>query len=296
MKFIVENWFVIVAIAAVGGSIGYAIYSFVKMPSDKQLNKVREWLLYAVTKAEKELGAGTGKLKLRYVYDMFVARFEWLAKVITAVNNMVGYCQSHRGTFWTNLADSNFDPAQITVPCEADCSSGVAAIVKGAGYRLKNEKLKNVSTACYTGNLRAALKAAGFEVLTDKKYLTSDAYLLEGDILLNDGAHVATNLTNGAKASGGGASQTVPINSNVKLETAKGFNKSLAGTYKVTGAGALNLRSGAGTGKDKKVLTTMQSGETCQCYGYYTDASGVKWLYVAYKNVVGFASSKYLKK
>ena len=77
MKFIVENWFVIVAIAAVGGSIGYAIYS------DKQMNKVREWLLYAVTKAEKELGAGTGKLKLRYVYDMFVARFEWLAKVIT---------------------------------------------------------------------------------------------------------------------------------------------------------------------------------------------------------------------
>ena len=54
-----------------------------QMPSDKQLNKVREWLLYAVTKAEKELGAGTGKLKLRYVYDMFVARFEWLAKVIT---------------------------------------------------------------------------------------------------------------------------------------------------------------------------------------------------------------------
>ena len=51
--------------------------------SHKQLNKVREWLLYAVTKAEKELGAGTGKLKLRYVYDMFVARFEWLAKVIT---------------------------------------------------------------------------------------------------------------------------------------------------------------------------------------------------------------------
>lgn len=44
MKFIVENWFVIVAIAAVGGSIGYAIYSFVKMPSDKQLSKVREWL------------------------------------------------------------------------------------------------------------------------------------------------------------------------------------------------------------------------------------------------------------
>ncbi len=83
MKFITENWFVIVALAALGGAIGYAIYSFVKMPSKKQLEKVREWLLYAVTKAEKELGAGTGKIKLRYVYDMFVARFEWLAKVIS---------------------------------------------------------------------------------------------------------------------------------------------------------------------------------------------------------------------
>lgn len=61
MKFIVENWFVIVAIAAVGGSIGYAIYSFVKMPSDKQLNKVREWLLYAVTKAEKGTGSRNRK-------------------------------------------------------------------------------------------------------------------------------------------------------------------------------------------------------------------------------------------
>lgn len=54
-----------------------------KMPSDKQLNKVREWLLYAVTKAEKELGGGTGQIKLRYVYDMFVARFAWLARVIS---------------------------------------------------------------------------------------------------------------------------------------------------------------------------------------------------------------------
>ena len=119
-----------------------------------------------------------------------------------ANNNLIGYDQSQRGTFWTNLADSNYDPAQITVACEADCSSGVAAIVKGAGYRLGIDALKKVSTACYTGNLRAALKAAGFEVLTESKYLTSDVYLFAGDILLNDNAHVATNLTTGSKASG----------------------------------------------------------------------------------------------
>ena len=83
MKLITENWFMIVALAAVAAGAGCAVYTFVKMPSTKQLEKVREWLLYAVTKAEKELGGGTGQIKLRYVYDMFVTRFTWLAKVIT---------------------------------------------------------------------------------------------------------------------------------------------------------------------------------------------------------------------
>ena len=84
MKFITENWFMIIALAAVAAGAGYAVYTFVRMPSAKQLEKVREWLLYAVAKAEKELGSGTGQIKLRYVYDMFVARFTWLAKTITS--------------------------------------------------------------------------------------------------------------------------------------------------------------------------------------------------------------------
>ena len=33
------------------------------------------WLLYAVTLAEKDLGGGTGKIKLRKVYDMFVEKY-----------------------------------------------------------------------------------------------------------------------------------------------------------------------------------------------------------------------------
>lgn len=83
MNYITENWFVLVGLMAVVAAGGYAIYVFVKMPSDKQLSKVKEWMLYAVTKAEKELGGGTGQIKLRYVYDMFVARFTWLAKTIS---------------------------------------------------------------------------------------------------------------------------------------------------------------------------------------------------------------------
>ena len=83
MNFITENWFVIVAVAAVAGAGGYTVYKFVKLSSEAQKAKVREWLLYAVTMAEKEMGGGTGQIKLRYVYDMFVARFAWLAKVIS---------------------------------------------------------------------------------------------------------------------------------------------------------------------------------------------------------------------
>ena len=41
----------------------------------KQPKKVREWLVYAVTLAEKDLGGGTGKIKLRKVYDMFVDKY-----------------------------------------------------------------------------------------------------------------------------------------------------------------------------------------------------------------------------
>ena len=47
--------------------------------------------------------------------------------------------------------------------------------------------------------MRSALTKAGFQLLTDSKYLTSGDYLLPGDILLNDGHHTATNVTIGKR-------------------------------------------------------------------------------------------------
>lgn len=118
-----------------------------------------------------------------------------------ANNDKIGYDQSQRGTFWQQLKTTpTYDPEAITVPCEADCSSGVAAIVKAAGHRNNVEALKNVSPDLWTGNMRQALKAAGFEVLTDSKYLTSDKYLLAGDILLNEKSHTAVQITDGSAA------------------------------------------------------------------------------------------------
>lgn len=58
-------------------------------------------------------------------------------------------------------------------------------------------KLKDIS-ATYTGNMREAFRQAGFQVLTDSKYLNSDTYLLPGDILLNDVHHTATNISLGS--------------------------------------------------------------------------------------------------
>ena len=120
-----------------------------------------------------------------------------------AKNNLIGYDQNQRTTYWQHLKASNYDPAQITVACEADCSSGVAANVKATGYRLGIQALKDVSVDAYTGNLRAVLKAAGAIVLTASKYLTSDKYLLPGDIMLYEGHHTAINLDMGSNASWG---------------------------------------------------------------------------------------------
>lgn len=125
-----------------------------------------------------------------------------------AQNNLVGYDQNQRGTYWQHLKASNYDPAQITIACEADCSSGVSANVKAVGYLLGIQKLKDVSSDCYTGNLRAALKNAGAKELTESKYLTSDAYLRPGDILLYEGHHVATNIDMGKYASWGSSGTT----------------------------------------------------------------------------------------
>ena len=82
MDFLFENWFIIVALATMVAFVGIAIWRFWKLPTDEQIDAVREWLLIAVTEAERELGEKTGKLKLRYVYDLFVVRFPWLAKVV----------------------------------------------------------------------------------------------------------------------------------------------------------------------------------------------------------------------
>lgn len=83
IDFLANNWFYIIIIIAVIVVIARLTYQILKDPSSVDLSKVQEWLLWAVMQAEKELGGGTGQLKLRYVYDLFISRFPSIAKLIT---------------------------------------------------------------------------------------------------------------------------------------------------------------------------------------------------------------------
>ena len=83
MEFLIDNWPLLIAAVAVIAVAATYLINFFKMPGNAQLDKVREWLLFAVTEAEKELGGGTGQIKLRYVYDMFVMKFPALVKFVS---------------------------------------------------------------------------------------------------------------------------------------------------------------------------------------------------------------------
>lgn len=78
-----NNWYLIVAAIAIIVVIGIAIYNFILLPKGEKLKRIKQWLLWAVTQAEKMFGSQTGQLKLRYVYDLFITRFPFISKFVT---------------------------------------------------------------------------------------------------------------------------------------------------------------------------------------------------------------------
>lgn len=82
LEFLKNYWYIILAAAAVAAVGSVLVVNFFRKTRSEQVAKVKEWLLYAVLAAEKEFGSGTGQLKLRSVYDLFVSRFPWLAKIV----------------------------------------------------------------------------------------------------------------------------------------------------------------------------------------------------------------------
>ncbi len=75
MEWVVNNWGTILILF----TLILGLVDVVR--NDKE--KAKKWLLFACLEAEKEFGSKTGAIKLRYVYELFIATFPLLAKFIS---------------------------------------------------------------------------------------------------------------------------------------------------------------------------------------------------------------------
>lgn len=153
----------------------------------------------------------------------FVLRFrsaaqaEKAARACEAVcaNDNIGYSQTRRNDLRVAAKAVGWDFARITSPADCDCSSLMAVCAEAAGINMTGAYTSG--NAPWTGNMKEKFSATGaFEILTDKKYLTSDAYLRRGDILVNEITHTCMALSNGSKAYEGSVSPTGATSINTK--------------------------------------------------------------------------------
>ena len=73
---------ILVSLIIVVIAIFCGVWSFIKLPNKIKINNVKEWLKIAVVEAEKNLGSGTGQLKLRQVYNLAITKFPWIGQLI----------------------------------------------------------------------------------------------------------------------------------------------------------------------------------------------------------------------
>lgn len=194
-----------------------------------------------------------------------------------ALNNKIGYDQYQRTTYWKQLQAAGYDPSKITEPCEEDCTAGVTANVKAAGYLMNIPKLKDLPTSVYSGSMRATFVNAGFKALTASKYTGSPNYLLPGDILLYEGHHAATNVTYGKNVRPSKVPETPAEDGTPDIGPQ---------TVVITG-NSVNIRTGPST--DYRVLGVVNKGKALRAWGFTVDG----WNLVEYDGQTGWISGRY---
>lgn len=75
LTWLANNWSLVVASIAVVCVVATCVYKFISLPNDKQVEKIKKCLLAWVIAAERDLGGGTGRVKLSVVYGCFVQAF-----------------------------------------------------------------------------------------------------------------------------------------------------------------------------------------------------------------------------
>ena len=107
-----------------------------------------------------------------------------------AANDRIGYDQNQRNTLLAAVRKLNYDPKNVTIPVETDCSALVTVACIYAG--IAEEALVKGGNSATTSTLKSRLKATGeVSVFTTKDYTHDTDKLLRGDILLSEGHHVA---------------------------------------------------------------------------------------------------------
>ena len=144
-------------------------------------------------------------------------------------NNNIGYDQWQRENLLTEVKKVGNDFSKVTTPTETDCSALIATVIIATGTpeeKMRNKERNN--KLAYTGDLKSLCAASGeFTILTEKKYLTSGDYLLEGDIILNEKNHVVMAIENGTTPSSNPAPTVRDLKRGNKGDDVKELQKNL---------------------------------------------------------------------
>lgn len=240
---------------------------------------------------------------LRYP-DQAVALVIAQLSIAMCLNDKVGYDQNQRNTYWNQLKAVGYDPRKIVTACEEDCTAGVSANVKAAGYICGIKALQDVSI-CSSRNMRSVFTKAGFIALTASKYLTSPNDLLPGDILLYESHHAAANITIGKNVRDQWFPEDQPTK---KPETDDGPDDfddddlddpddfdddedewEVEPPFVIITGGSVNVRKGPEVSYG--ILGVAHAGDRLHYFGFTDPEEG--WLLVEFKQQTGWVSTNY---
>lgn len=115
-------------------------------------------------------------------------------------NRNIGYDMSDRNTAYEAAKAAGWDVSKITKPVETDCSGLMTLCAVAAGCEAVATLYKKQGNSCTTYCMLHDWPTTGdFELLTGSKYLTTDANLLRGDVLVSSG-HTVMALEDGKNA------------------------------------------------------------------------------------------------
>lgn len=80
---IINNFAFWIVLFVVCFGLGMFLDKFIKKSKEQKMQMVKDWLLYAIAMAERELGSGTGRIKLGQVYEQFLLVFPQLQRLIS---------------------------------------------------------------------------------------------------------------------------------------------------------------------------------------------------------------------